>query len=589
MRQEHPSPPPAAEFILADREIARSTISRGAMFCAVAAVVFAAMYGLRGPVEFALPHLVASVMLAGVAAMRPHNPGIPLYLVVAMGLLLFGYQLLLLGNVSNGIVVWFLVPFVAAVLLGMLRLAAFCVVVTVLEVGGVAIGAKLGVIPVQVALPNPDAVMAISIFSVMGLCGGFAYITLTERRRLMRDAATRNEALAQALDEARLARNEAVEASQAKERFFANLTHEIRTPLTGIAGTAELLQQTSLSTEQQPLVHALGASTQNLAELVNAMLDHAKMRAGHVGVEPGPLNLRDMARDLHNLFQARAADRRLAFSVAVADGAPAWIETDGVKLRQIVGNLVSNAIKFTDRGGVAVRMRCAVAEGAGGSLRLHIEVADTGMGIAADKLQAVFAPFVQSDSSISRQYGGTGLGLAITRQLAELLGGTVSVDSRLGAGSEFSVDLPVRELAPPHEDAARPAAAAGPAAGLRVLLAEDNRINQLVACTMLKKLGVEVDVAEDGAEAVEMSGRGGYQAIFMDLQMPGMDGIAATLEIRRRERLAGALRLPIIAMTGNSAEDYGHACTEAGMDGFVMKPVKLDELRGIVAGLQSSP
>lgn len=588
MRQDHPPSPPAAEFILADREIARSTIARGAMFCAVAAAVFAAMYWLRGPVEFALPHLVASVLLAGVAAMRPHNPGIPLYLVVAMGLLLFGYQLLLLGHVSNGIVVWFLVPFVAAVLLGMLRLAAFCVVVTVLEVGGVAIGAKLGAIPAQVALPNPDAVMAISIFSVMGLCGGFAYITLTERRRLMREAATRNDALAKALDEARLARNEAVEASQAKERFFANLTHEIRTPLTGIAGTAELLQQTSLSAEQQPLVHALGASTQNLAELVNAMLDHAKMRAGHVGIELGPLNLRDMARDLLNLFQARAADRHLAFSVDVADGVPAWIETDGVKLRQIVGNLVSNAIKFTDRGGVSVRLRCAATDASGGLRRLHIEVADTGMGIAADKLQAVFAPFVQSDSSISRQYGGTGLGLAITRQLAELLGGTVSVESRLGAGSQFSVELPLHEAAPPAEDAARPSAAPAPAAGLRVLLAEDNRVNQLVACTMLKKLGVEVDVAENGVEAVEMSGRGGYQAIFMDLQMPGMDGIAATLEIRRRERQAGAPPLPIIAMTGNSAEDYGDACTEAGMDGFVMKPVKLDELRGIVAGLHPS-
>jgi len=586
MPQEHPSYSPAAEFVLADREIARSTITRGAMFCAVAAAVFAAMYWLRGPVEFALPHVVASVMLAGVAAMRPHNPGIPLYLVVAMGLVLFGYQLLLLGHVSNGIVVWFLVPFVAAVLLGMLRLAAFCVVVTVLEVGGVALGAQLGVIPARVALPNPDAVMAISIFSVMGLCGGFAYITLTERRRLMREAATRNEALAHALDESRLARNEAVEASQAKERFFANLTHEIRTPLTGIAGTAELLQQTALSAEQQPLVRALGASTQNLAELVNAMLDHAKMSAGHVGVELAPLNVRDMARDLLNLFQARAADRQLSFAVDVADDAPAWIETDGVKLRQIVGNLVSNAIKFTDRGSVAVRIRCVAADAAGGTLRLHIEVADTGMGIAADKLQAVFAPFVQSDSSISRHYGGTGLGLAISRQLAELLGGSVSVASRLGAGSEFSVDLPVHEVAPPPADAPPPAEASVSAAGLRVLLAEDNRVNQLVACTMLKRLGIEVDVAENGAEAVEMSGRGGYQAIFMDLQMPGMDGIAATLEIRRREQAGGAPRLPIIAMTGNSAEDYGSACTEAGMDGFVMKPVKLDQLRGIVAGLR---
>lgn len=579
-----------------EKEIARRTLRTGALFCSAAAALFSLLYAVSGPAEFVAPHIIVAAVLALIAAIPARDQTGSAYLAVTAGLLLFGYQLMLMGRIDNGIAVWFLVPVIAATMLGMRRLAVYCSAITVAEIAGVVVAVHLGGLRGQVVLPHGDLIMAISIFSVLTLCGLFALIGQRARERLILEAEARSTALGDALEQTRLARNKAIEAAQDKDRFFANLTHEIRTPLSGIAGTAELLQHTALSAAQRPLAEALGASTRNLVELVNAMLDHAKISAGHVRVERAPVQLRNLARELRDLFGAHAADKRLAFGVTVADAAPAWIETDGIKLLQIVGNLVSNAIKFTARGSVAVRARCAIPARAGGALRLVVEVADTGVGIAPEQIAAVFEPFVQGDTSITRIYGGTGLGLAIARQLAELLGGTLRVDSRPGAGSTFTLELPVAAAdAPPQTADALPAARAEPpvatpvAAGFRVLLAEDNGVNQLVACAMLEELRAQVEVAENGLEAVEMAGKGGYQVILMDLQMPGMDGIAAACEIRRRERLAGKRPIPIVAMTGNSRDDYGEACIEAGMDGYIMKPVSVEQLRGVLAGLRAAP
>lgn len=584
MQPEQATAIPSAPAISLELEITRAMIVRGTLFCAVSALLFAVIYGLRGPVEFALPHVVVAVALGLIAAFPSRDPTLSLHLAITLGLLLFGYQLLLLASINNGIVVWLLVPFVAAVLLGRFRLAAYCMAVSIVETVGVVVAARQGWLRPRVVVPEADLVMAISGIAVMALCGLFAYVALDARRRLTRELAVRNEALRRALEETGRARNVAVEASQAKERFFANLTHEIRTPLTGIAGTVELLRQTRLSAEQAPLVKALWSSTGNLAELVNAILDHARMRAGHVNVEAGPVDLHAMAADLRALFGARAADKGLDFEVGLDSDLPHWIETDGVKLRQIASNLISNALKFTASGAVDVRL--SVTDD-GRNLRLS--VGDSGIGIAAEKLEAVFEPFVQGDESIARCYGGTGLGLAIARQLAQLLGGTLDLASRAGTGSTFTLVLPLRPasapaaLLPPAVDAPRPVA-------LRVLLAEDNPVNQLVACSMLESLDVSVDVAGDGAQAVAMAMADGacYQAIFMDLQMPVMDGITATYEIRARERRLGRALLPIIAMTGNSAEDYGEACSAAGMNDFITKPVSVDRLREILGALRKN-
>lgn len=579
---------------LLEGEIARRTLRMGALFCSAAAVLFSLLYALSGPAEFVLPHIIVAAILAIVAAGPVRDPTGPVYLAVTAGLVLFGYQLVLLGRIDNGITVWFLVPIIAATMLGMRTLALYCSAITAIEIVGVVAAARFGGLRGDVVLPHADLVMAISILSVLTLCGLFAFIAQRARKRLILEAQARNAALENALEETRLARNKAVEAARDKDRFFANLTHEIRTPLNGIAGTAELLQHTVLSAEQRPLAQALGASTRNLVELVNAMLDHAKISAGHVRVERAPLHLENLARELRDLYGARAADKRLDFEVTVAADAPAWIETDAIKLQQIVGNLVANAIKFTERGSVLVNLRCAIPAGAGDAMRLIVEVADTGVGIAPVQIKAVFEPFVQGDTSITRTYGGTGLGLTIARQLAELLGGGLRVDSRLGEGSTFILEIPVTAAEAPAQVAdAPPAAVSGPrraaaaAAGFRVLLAEDNSVNQLVACAMLERLQAQVQVAENGIDAVEMAGKEDYQVILMDLQMPEMDGIAAACEIRRRERLAGKRPVPIVAMTGNSPDDYGDACVEAGMDGYITKPVSLEQLRGVLAGLRT--
>lgn len=571
---------------LHELEVTRSTVRPGSMFAAGVALLISGIYALFGPVELSSSTLLASGAFALIAAIRTRNAIIPVYSAVTTGLLLFGYHLILLGRIDNGVCVWFFAPNFAAMILGMRNLVKYCGVMTITEILGVLVGAHVGLFPAaRVVLPDADVHMAVSMISVLIICGFFAFINLRAHQRLSKELATRNKTLADALEETRLARNEALAASLAKERFFANLTHEIRTPLNGIAGTVELLEHTALSTEQQPFSKALGVSTRNLIELVNNMLDHAKITAGHTKIECEPLNLRQFAQELLGMFGARAAEKKIDFKVDVAEGSPAWVNTDGIKIKQIAGNLVSNAIKFTSHGSVDVGLHCAVPVGASERLRLILEVTDTGLGIAPERLAAVFEPFVQGDASITRAYGGTGLGLSIARQLAELLGGTLHAKSLPGEGSTLTLELPVDPADIPLQEVAKQTHAGLNLGGLRVLLAEDNQINQLIAKAMLESMAAAVEAAGNGLDAVEMASAGNYQVILMDLQMPGMDGITATREIRLREQLANKRPVPIIAMTGNSPEDYGEACRNAGMDGFLMKPIRLEQLHSVLARL----
>lgn len=444
-------------------ELALGSVRVGSLFAGIAAAIYALLYRLAGPVEFSAPHLVASACLLTISALSAVDPRRAMFAAVTVGMLLFGYQLMLLAQIDNGITVWFLVPNVAALLLGAHRLALYCALITVAELAGVVAGARLGWLEPQLRLPNPDVVMALSIVSVIVLAGAFALIAHTARLRLRREVEARNEQLAAALEEARVARNAALDAARVKERFFANLTHEIRTPLNGISGTAELLGHTALSAEQRPLAAALTVSAQGLAELVDAMLDHAKLAAGHVSVDPAPLELRAFADEVDALYRARALARSLELSFEIAGGSSQWIEVDGLKLRQIVNNLVSNAIKFTVRGSVRLNARVERRGGPDGDA-LVVSVSDTGIGIPADRVDAVFEPFVQADASITRAHGGTGLGLAIASQLARVLGGSLTLESRPGEGSTFTLTLPVRALASPPAGDPRDAAAAVAAA-----------------------------------------------------------------------------------------------------------------------------
>jgi signal transduction histidine kinase/CheY-like chemotaxis protein len=583
------------EPALLDREVARRTVRTASLLVAVAAAMFAAIYWFADSPFLSVPTLVTSVALVVIAFAPFRSAHAQLATAMSAGLLLLGSQEFLLGDVNTGVTVWFLVPNLAAMILGARRLAAGGAVFTVTVIVTVALARLFGwPIIGNEPLPQPDLVMAVSALGSLVLIGVIARITLGARRQLMSEVNSRNEALADALEEAEAARAVAIGAAEAKDRFFANLTHEIRTPLNGIAGTTELLRHTALSADQRPLVDALTASNENLVALVNAMLDHARLRAGHVTLDLAPMDIRRAARDLADLFAAQAADRGLAFVVRVEDDVPTWLETDAIRVRQIVGNLVANAIKFTDSGSVTAIATLVPADGAHLDPRLVVTVSDTGAGIPPEQARSIFEPFIQGDASISRTHGGTGLGLAIATQLTELMGGTLAVRSRLGVGSVFTLAVPVLPaLAPP--DAAAPTGAdaaparPGDARAIRVLLAEDNEINRLVASRMLSRIGAHATVAGNGIEAVTLATAEDFRLILMDLQMPGMDGIEAARAIRLAEAARGAAAVPIIAMTGNDPGDYGDECEAAGMNGFLMKPVGLVELRALLDRIAPDP
>lgn len=564
-------------------DLARRTVRIGSAVAAGAAVLFSTLYAVTGPPAFIVPNAIGAVALVLVAVLtgRDARPGV--FAAITVALLLFGYQLVLIGRIDNGITVWFLVPNVATMLLGLRGFAIYCGTATVAELVGIVVAARVGALRGTVVVPEADLVMAASTVAVLALCGIFAGLTFRARRTLVREVQARNAALAAALEEAGAARTEAEEAVAAKDRFFANLTHEIRTPLNGIAGTAELLGRSDLTDDQRWVAEALRASTRNLVDLVNAMLDHARLSAGHAAIDLSPVDPRRVAAEVVDMFRAGAEQEGLTLAADVAGEVPAWVETDGIKLRQILANLVANAVKFTATGGIVVRVGAEGGPGPGDDPVLIVTVADSGVGIAPELLDDVFRPFVQGDASISRAYGGTGLGLAIARQFAVLLGGSLVVASRLGEGSTFTLRLPVRVVA--DAPGAAPDRDPGPAtiAGTRILLVEENPLNRLVASAMLRRFGADVHVACGGAEAIDLATAERHAVILMDIQMPGMDGIEAARRIRAHERVAGLAPVPIVAMSGNSPDDYGEACAAAGMNGFLMKPIGIDELRSALA------
>jgi signal transduction histidine kinase/CheY-like chemotaxis protein len=571
-----------------DAELPQQTIRTGALLVAATGAAFSLLYLVTGPGAFVPPNLIAAGAFLVIAQARRFDGTARVFAGITVAILLFAYQLALVGGVDNGITLWLTVPTFASMTLGLRRTSIYAFVLSMAVIVAVVLGARLGWLVPQVRIPLDDVVIAASMAGVILLSGLFVQVTVRTRHRLLGEVDGRTRALAGALEEARAAKAVAVEAAEAKDRFFANLTHEIRTPLNGIAGSAELLLGTELTPEQGPLASALVASTQNLVALVNALLDHARLVAGDSILDVEPVNVRAMAGDLSHLFAVQALGKGISFDVTVDDAVPACIESDAIKLHQILVNLVGNAVKFTDQGqiGLSFHWEPGPATGAGTLVAI---VRDTGDGIPVDMTEAVFQPFVQGDATIRRAHGGTGLGLAIARRLAGLLGGSVELLVEAGPGSTFVVRLPARELDPVAGRPAEPVPSASPGfpapEGLRVLLVEDNDINRMVATAMLRRQGLEVTVATDGQAAVTLAASGAFALILMDLQMPVLDGIAAARAIRLREAEIGARPVPIVAMSGNSPEDYGEACRVAGISGFLMKPVTTEELRRVVAGL----
>jgi len=378
------------------------------------------------------------------------------------------------------------------------------------------------------------------------------------------DVTERNRAAA----EVAAARDEAVEASRMKSTFLANMSHEIRTPMNGVIGVSELLLETELDDDQRSLAMQAVSSGKLLIDLVNDILDISKIEAGQLDVETSDFALRETIEQACAIARMQADGKGLRLELDIADDVPEQSRGDGRRLRQILLNLVSNAVKFTSAGKVTVRAAlCDSAEAA-----VRIEVIDTGIGIEPSILDHMFEPFTQADASTTRNYGGTGLGLAIARQLIELMGGTVGAESELGAGSTFWIELPLVSAAATNGG---PSPTAPPrlwGSAPRVLVAEDSPVNQTVAVRTLERCGCQTDVAHSGREALAMLASRRYDAVLMDCQMPELDGYEATAELRRRE--GAGQHTPVIAMTGDTMDGDRERCLKAGMDDYLSKPIE---------------
>ncbi len=381
------------------------------------------------------------------------------------------------------------------------------------------------------------------------------------------------ERIRQRTEELERAMHGALNASQAKSEFLANMSHELRTPMNGLLGMLDLALD-GVAGEQRDQLETAQRCAYTLLALLNDILDLSKIEAGKMLLEKIPFSPRAVVEDCVKSQASKATQKKIDLRFeASADTFPALLG-DPLRVRQIVANLLSNAIKFTDQGMVAVKLDVspAVEE----RVNLVIQVTDTGPGIPRDKLDSIFEKFTQADGSITRKYGGTGLGLAITRRLVEIYGGDVRVDSQVGRGSTFCVTLPL-EMAPAAAPSAAPAAknarieAPQPPATARLLLVEDNLVNQKVVLAILRKKGYHIDVANDGREALEKLEATRYDLVLMDVQMPVLDGLEATRLIRREARWD---RLPIIAMTAHAMNGDRERCLQSGMTGYISKPVQ---------------
>ncbi len=396
----------------------------------------------------------------------------------------------------------------------------------------------------------------------------------TSRRRALRLA---NQMTAELKD----ARDSALKASRAKSDFLASMSHEIRTPMNSVVGMADLLSETPLGHEQQEYVQVLKRGSEALLELINDILDLSKVESGHLKLEEIRFDLHEFIDKTLEFISIRAHQKGLVLKRVIDPGVPRFIGGDPARLRQILTNLLGNAVKFTEKGVITLEIK---APENAGFPALLFSVRDTGIGIAPEKQPLIFAPFTQADSSTTRRYGGTGLGLSICKKLVEMMGGRLWVESAPGTGSTFYFTMQYKNANEIQGEILSSAQMNGPYLGpMNILLVEDAPDNRLLVQTYLKKFPYRIDTAENGKEAVEKSQSRLYDLILMDIRMPVMDGYAATRAIRARENAAGAAHVPILALTADALKDEVLKTLAAGCDEHLTKPIRKADLLAAIS------
>ncbi len=381
------------------------------------------------------------------------------------------------------------------------------------------------------------------------------------------------------------AKTAAEAANEAKSLFLANISHELRTPMNAILGMIEFAMRHAINPTTEDCLSTAKESADILLALLNDLLDSAKIESGNLQLEAAPLRLRSILDQVTRVFSVRASERGLAFYCRTPEDIPDAVVGDKVRLRQVLFNLAGNAIKFTERGEVAVSVRVESRDSE--EVQLEFSIRDTGIGIPRDGLDRIFKPFAQADASTARRFGGTGLGLSISANLVAMMGGRIWAESEPGQGSTFffTVRLPLAKELPLEQEPSLDVPAP-PAAVLRILLVEDNPANQKLATYILKERGHTVEVAGNGQQALRMIQDSRYDAILMDVQMPGMDGLETTAAIRALE--SGQTRVPIIAMTARAMQGDRERCVAQGMDGYLSKPIEaremISQIESVVAG-----